>query len=191
MGFKGSGFSFKMDSDDFIFIIGIQPSQYGGQCCVEFGIQPKMVDTNGFNTVDFKKIKYYNCELRTRLTPSGQGDNWWKYSDDETDNLKLANQIADLVKDRALPIINSFKSNPNILESINSTDLDNNFYKSMANKIGMSLMTTDIRFAWVLTKVFEKTNIQKAKEFALYGINKLDTSNKFFGRRDFERVLAD
>jgi Domain of unknown function (DUF4304) len=81
IGFKGSGFYYLMDSEFFVFTIGIQASQYGGQCCVEFGIQPKSVDTNGFEKLDFKKLKYYNCELRTRLSPKGQGDYWWKYSE--------------------------------------------------------------------------------------------------------------
>lgn len=55
--FKGSGFSYKRESENFIFIIGIQASQYGGKCCVELGIHPKEIIENFGHEIDFKNIK--------------------------------------------------------------------------------------------------------------------------------------
>lgn len=98
LGFKGSGFNYIMDSEHFVFTIGIQASRYGGQCCTEFGIQPKTVDTNGYEKLNFKKLKYYNCEFRTRLSPKGQGDYWWKYSELENRNIEIANDILNVIE---------------------------------------------------------------------------------------------
>jgi hypothetical protein len=82
LGFKGSGFNYIMDSDNFIFTIGIQASRWGGQCCVEFGIQPKDIVSIGERKIDFKKLRYFQCEFRTRLATNDGSDQWWDYSDD-------------------------------------------------------------------------------------------------------------
>jgi hypothetical protein len=189
LGFKGSGFNYIMDSDNFIFTIGVQASQWGGQCCAEFGIQPKDIDSFGDHKVDFKKIKYYQCELRTRLATNNGSDQWWKYSDDQEKNIQVANQIFDIVVRQVVPIIELFKGDKYVLDRIDVSDL-NNIFKYVADKLGgMSLMTTDIRFAWALTKIYEKRNLEKAKQFAEFGMSKLDDKSTFFGKVDFERVL--
>lgn len=189
LGFKGSGFNYIMDSDNFIFTIGIQASQWGGQCCAEFGIQPKDIDSFGDHKIDFKKLKYYQCEFRTRLATNNGSDKWWQYSDDPEKNIEIANQIFDIIRKQIVPIIDLFKSDPFVLDSIEVSDL-NNIFKYVAIKLGgMSLMTTDIRFAWALTKIYEKRSLDKAKQFAKFGLSKLDDTSTFIGKVDFERVL--
>jgi hypothetical protein len=191
LGFKGSGFNYIMDSDEFVYTIGIQASQWGGQCCAEFGIQPKEIDRIGEHLIDFKKIKYYQCELRTRLASQNGSDQWWQYSDDHKNNIKIADEIFELVRKQVVPIINRFKSKPFVLDQIEVSDL-NNVFKNVSQKLqGMTLMTTDIRLAWTLTKIYEKRNSKKAIQFAKYGLSKLDNKNLFFGRSDFESVLEE
>ncbi len=191
LGFKGSGFNYLMDTDNFVFAIGIQASQFGAQCCVEFGFQPKSLVTDGFKLLDYKKLRYYNCEFRTRITPNGQSDYWWKYSENEYQNIQIANQITELIIKRALPIVQLLKVNPNHLETIEPKDLDN-IYTILSDKLlGMNLATTDIRLAWVFAMSLTKTNLKKSKRFAEYGLSKLTSSDKFFGRRDFEAILND
>ncbi|BCY27219.1 DUF4304 domain-containing protein [Flavobacterium okayamense] len=190
LGFKGSGFNYIMDSEHFVFTIGIQASRYGGQCCTEFGIQPKTVDTNGYEKLNFKKLKYYNCEFRTRLSPKGQGDYWWKYSELENRNIEIANDILNVIEKKVIPIIDLFKSNNKILETIEVKDLDN-MYVSTAEKLGgMSFGTSYIRMAWVLTKVFEKENPAKSKEFAKYALSKMNEKSVFFGI-DYLKSIAN
>lgn len=189
LGFKGSGFNYMMDSDNFVFTIGIQASQWGGQCCAEFGIQPKDIDSFGNDKIDFTKLKYYQCEFRTRLATKNGSDQWWKYSDDQENNIQVANQIFDIIVRQGVPIIELFKSDKFVLDRIEVSDL-NNIFKYVADKLGgMSLMTTDIRFAWALTKIYEKRNLDKAKQFAKFGLSKLDETSTFIGKVDFERVL--
>lgn len=189
LGFKGSGFNYIMDSDNFVFTIGVQASQWGGQCCAEFGIQPKDIDSFGDHKVDFKKLKYYHCEFRTRLATKNGSDQWWKYSDDEEKNVQVANQIFEIIVRQVVPIIELFKNDEFVLDRIEVSDL-NNIFKYVADKLGgLSLMTTDIRFAWALTKIYEKRNLDKAKQFAKFGLSKLDDTSTFIGKVDFERVL--
>ena len=190
LGFKGSGFDYSMDSINFVFTIGIQASRYGGQCCAELGIQPKSLDTNGTRKIDFKKIKYIDCEFRTRLSPSGHGDNWWEYGDNESGNKKVIGKIIDTIKKQAMPVIERFKNNPNILEQIEISDLENLHNGTSTNLQGLNLMTTEIRLAWALTKAVEKTNLVKAKEFAKYGLSKSKLPSTFFGIEYFEEVLS-
>lgn len=190
LGFKGSGFNYLLDTDDFIFTIGIQASQYGGQCCAEFGIQPKEIDSFGDHQIDLKKLKYYNCEFRTRLSKKNGVDQWWKYSDDEQTNIEIADGIFSIIKKDILPFIDRFKSAPYILDKIEITDLDN-IFKSVPEKlVGMTLMTTEIRLAWALTKIYAKRDLTRAKQFAKFGLSKLDSSSPFKGKTDFENVLG-
>lgn len=189
LGFKGSGLNYIMDSDNFIFTIGVQASQWGGQCCAEFGIQPKDIDSFGDHKIDFKKLKYHQCELRTRLATTNGTDQWWQYSDDQEKNIQIADQIFDIITKQVVPIINLFKSDNFVFDKIEVSDL-NNIFKYVADKLGgMSLMTTDIRFAWALTKIYEKRNLDKAKQFAKFGLSKLDETSTFIGKADFEGVL--
>lgn len=57
LGFKGSGFNYIMDSEKFVFTLGLQANRYGGSFCVELGIHPKEITNNGFEDLDFKKLK--------------------------------------------------------------------------------------------------------------------------------------
>lgn len=191
LGFKGSGFNYLLDTDNFIFTIGIQASQYGGQCCAEFGVQPKEIDSFGDHKIDFKKLKYYSCEFRTRLSRKNGADQWWKYSDDEQKNIEIAEEIFSIIQKDILLIINLFKSEPYILDRIEIDDLDNIFKSAPKKLAGMTLMTTDIRFAWALTKIYSKRDIARAKQYAKFGLSKLDSSSTFIGKADFENVLAD
>ena len=54
----------------------------------------------------------------------------------------------------------------------------------------MTLMTTEIRFAWALTKIYAKRDLTKAKQFAKFGLSKLESSSTFIGKTDFENILA-
>jgi len=189
LGFKGSGFDYLMDTEDFLFAIGIQGNRYGGQCCVELGIQPKNLNTDGSRFLDFKKMKYVDCEFRTRLSPRGQGDFWWTYDDDENKNRKLADDIVQTIRDFAIPVIKKIKDNPDFLEEIEPEDLDN-LYNGKFNKLnGLNLMTTEIRMAWALTKALEKKNFLKAKMFAQYGLSKIEYPSSFFGIEYFEEIV--
>ncbi len=184
LGFKGSGFSYTMESENFIFMIGVQASRWGGQCCAEFGIQPKDIDSFGEHKIDFKKLRYYECEFRIRLGT----DQWWQYSEDLRENIQIASQIFSVVVTQVVPIVDLFKSDEFVFDRIEVSDLSN--FKCLVEKFnGVSFMTTDIRFTWALTKLYEKRNPERAKQFAKFGLSQLDSTSRFSGKSDFERVI--
>lgn len=190
IGFKGSGFYFLQDSENFVFTFGVQASRYGGQCCAEYGIQPKALSRIGNHELNFSKLKYSECELRKRLVKPSKGlDQWWTYSDNDGKNIQIANEMFDLFVEQAMPTINAFNSNPNILDTIAIPDLDNCYVNVPKKLAGISPMFGNIRFAWALAKIYEGKDPKKAKLFAAYGLSKLDEQSLFFGKEDFEKIL--
>lgn len=189
IGFTGSGFNYILDSTHFVFTFGIQASQYGGQCCAEYGIQHKNVDSNGPQKLNFKKLKYSDCELRERLARPGKGDQWWSYSENEDENIEIASKIFEMFCSQALPTISAFKASPDILDKIEVSDLDN-CYVNVSNKLcGISPPFGAPRFAWFLMKYHESKNQNKAADFAKYGLSLLDPNSTFFAKKDFEATL--
>lgn len=190
LGFKGSGFNYVLEGSDFIYTIGIQGDRWGGQCCAEFGIHPKEIDGFGDNKLDFKKLKYYQCEFRTRFHTKNGADQYWQYSDDTEKNIQIATQIYDYVRSKVIPVIIFFNSDEYVLDRIELADLDD-LYKRLPQKLaGLSIITTETRLAWSMTRIYEKRNLANAKEFARYGLSTLDASSTFLGKPDFERVLS-
>jgi hypothetical protein len=187
LGFKGSGFNYLMDTEHFVFAFGIQASQYGGRCCAEYGIQPKEVDTNGHNKIDFNKLKFAECELRERLQK--RATQWWTYSDSEDNNIRIAQEIYDLFVFQAMPTISAFKMNPKILDSIQINDLDNCHVNVRDKLKGIAPPFGAPRFAWVMMKYHEKKNLEKAIEFAKYRLATLEPDSIFFAKPDFENIL--
>ncbi|MFY7669687.1 DUF4304 domain-containing protein [Tenacibaculum sp. MEBiC06402] len=188
-GFKGSGFNYIMDSDNFVFTIGLQANRYGGSFCVELGIHPKEITNNGFEDLDFKKLKYYNCEFRTRLAKEGKGDRWWNYTDSESKNFEIIDDVILYISKYALPIINGLKSDTGLLERVKISDIKNRFIPIPDFKGGLTPMTTDIRLAWALAVIVEKSNPKKSLEFAKYGMKHDKSPSTFFGTKDLKRII--
>jgi hypothetical protein len=54
------------------------------------------------------------------------------------------------------------------------------------------MVTSDVRFACAMTLIFENKKPLKARQFAKWGLNKLDdTDDDWFGKADFDRVLKN
>ena len=188
LGFKGSGFNYLIEAEHFVFAFGIQASQYGGQCCAEYGIQPKQVDSNGHSQLDFKKLKFSQCELRERLRGK-KATQWWKYSDNADLNIQISDEIYDMFVSQAWPVISHFQMTPNILDSITVSDLDNCHINVSSKLKGISPPFGSPRFTWVMMKYYEMKNPELAIEFAKYGLSKLKPDSIFFAKSDFEKIL--
>jgi len=123
------------------------------------------------------------------LTEYASGD-WWDYKNDNKENLETLSKIIASFKEKAFPVIEQFKTKPNILELFDVTELKD-FHKNWTKRTGVSIGTTDVRFAWAMTMFFEKRNKHKAQLFAKAGLSLLSKTDTFFGRSDFERVLTE
>ena len=116
LGFKGSSFNYRLDSEHFVFAFGIQANRYGGSFCAEFGIYPKQVVIQS-QKMDFNKIRYFDCKVRTRITPRGMVDFWWQYSEMENENIKSVLEVTDLISDKYLYIVNKLLEDPEIFKN--------------------------------------------------------------------------
>jgi Domain of unknown function (DUF4304) len=77
-GFLGSGRTFRRLSDDFIHVVNVQGSRYGGRFAVNLGIQPRCIPDVLGNSPDATKISEVLCEFRRRLSET-MSDQWWKH----------------------------------------------------------------------------------------------------------------
>ena len=87
-GYGGSGLTFRRVRSEFIEVVNIQGSRYGGQFAINLGFHLlALPDTLG-NHPDPKTIAEPLCELRRRLAESGS-DQWWNH-DGSQDGMDLA-----------------------------------------------------------------------------------------------------
>lgn len=188
-GYKGTGLEYFHETDNYLITVYIEPSRWGGSCSAGFAIHPKLIDKDYNGKKDLKKLKGYQFEFKMGLTKYARGESW-NYADDEAANLETLTKIISSIKHKAFSVIEKFEEIPGILELFEVSDMDN-FHKNWAKKTGVSIATTDLRFAWAMTIIFENNNLQKAKQFAKWGLSNLaESNNDWFGNKDFDRVLT-
>lgn len=187
-GFKGTGLEYFQEMEEFLIAVYIETSRWGGSCSAGFAVHPKEIEKECNGKRDIKNLKIYQYEFKMGLTEyAGQH---WSYKDDNSENLETMSKIIFSIKEKAFPVIEKFKTKPNILDLFDVTELKH-FHKNWTKRTGVSIATTNIRFAWAMTMFFEKKNKPKAQQFAKAGLSLLSKTDTFFGRSDFERVLAD
>jgi len=77
-GFFGSGRTFRRISGDYIHVVNVQGSRYGGMFAVNLGIQPRCIPDVLGNSPDATKIREELCEFRRRLSET-MSDQWWDH----------------------------------------------------------------------------------------------------------------
>jgi hypothetical protein len=189
LSLKARGFEYTKETDNFFYAVFIEGSRWGGQCTVGAAVHPKQIEQNSGGIIDLRKLKIYDYEFKLSLWDYARGD-WWQYSDSLEDNLNTLSKIIDLIKSKAIPTFNLFETKPNILDEFEASDLDN-FHEIFTRKTGLCIGTTEIRFAWAMTLIFENSNPTKAIQFAKYGYSKLSKGDTFFGKLDFEKVRSE
>lgn len=188
-GFKGTGFEYKQETEDYLIVVYIDPSRWGGSCSAGFAIHPKLIDKDYNGKKDLTKLKAYQYEFKFGLTPYARGKKW-EYADDEGTNIVTLSKILDTIKDNAFSVIDKFKAIPNVLDEFEVSEM-NNFHGNLTKRLGVSIATTDLRFAWAMTIIFENKNLEKAKQFAKWALSQPDNLNlDWFGNKDFHRVLT-
>jgi Domain of unknown function (DUF4304) len=186
--FKGTGLEYFQKTEDFLIAVSIDPSRWGGSCSAGFAVHPKQIDKDYDGRINLTKLKIYHYEFKMSLTNYGSGE-WWNYSDQKATNLETLLKIITSIKGKAFPVIEQFKTTPNILEKFDVSEMDN-FHENWTKKTGVTIATTDIRFAWAMVVIFESKNLHKAKQFARWGLANLTESDRnWFGKKDLKRVV--
>jgi hypothetical protein len=187
-GFKGSGFDYLQETSDFLFSVYISPSRWSGQCCVGLAIHPKQVTRDNRGDLNFKKLKNYQYEFKFSLGPIAREETW-DYRKTAGENLSIVGEMIDVIKNRALPIIDNLKKQTNLLDEFTVSDLDD-FHQKFTNRTGISIATTETRFAWAMAVIYEEKNLAKAQAFAEYVLSRPKMSVNFFGNADLERIVG-
>lgn len=104
-GFKGSGRTYRLVTDDFALAVNVQGSRYGGKFTVNLGVHPVSIPTVLGKMVDLKKFKEVECAFRERLTADGQ-DTWWSYNDNASSMAEAAKDAATLFRTLAMTRFN-------------------------------------------------------------------------------------
>lgn len=79
-GFAGSGRTFRRVVGDWIHVVNVQGSRYGGQFAVNLAVHPTVIPDVLGNAPDPKRITEELCEFRRRMSESEtRQDKWWKY----------------------------------------------------------------------------------------------------------------
>ncbi|MFD0837224.1 DUF4304 domain-containing protein [Mariniflexile aquimaris] len=175
LGWKGSGFHFRKNPENHIGnLFGIQGSWYGGSVCCETAIHfDFMLDMAGLT---FDKITYASSLIRKRLSPKGEGDYHWNFSNDLKKNIESVNSIWDSFEKHGTRFYNDFANFPQPFDKIKPTDLRNsNNYKIL----GKYYVGNSIELANLLKEVnLLIGNQAQAREFSEIGIEGVNELGK-------------
>lgn len=185
LGFKGSGFKYLLEDENFIFSIEIQPSRREGRCATNLWIEFKSAVTY----VEWGK--YYPSIGCIRVTKNNDThDEWWYYKRDSKENEEIAREIAERINSRIMPIIRKFKTNLNIFDQIDTNDLGNICKQFSELLSGISMTGTENALYWLLANYYNNNkNHKRALEFAKFGLIYEVIYNMSFRRKDYETII--
>ncbi|NDV44901.1 DUF4304 domain-containing protein [Flagellimonas sediminis] len=168
LGWKGSGFSFKkIDDNHVVNLFGIQGSWMGGSVCCETAIHFDFYP-------DFEKMTYAGCVIRKRLSPVGEGDYHWRFSNKEESNIESVQSIWTAFEKHGQKFYRDFESFPSPFDKIRPEDLEkNDRYKILDkyhvhNQIELARLLKDIHLL-----IGNKSYAKGFSEYAIIRMEKL------------------
>jgi hypothetical protein len=187
LGFKGTGFTYKKETQNFLIAVHLEGNRWGGSsCAATFAIHPKSIKRKVRGVLDFKKLPTSRYEFKMGLWDYPRGESW-EYSNLEEENLQVILEIVARIKAKAIPVIELYCATPGLLDTFEVSDMPD-FHANYVKKTGTTIATTDARFAWAMAMIFEHTNLPKAKLFAEYCLSCGAPDDTFFGNPDLERI---
>ncbi|MCX2679956.1 DUF4304 domain-containing protein [Galbibacter sp. EGI 63066] len=165
-GWKGSGFNFVKVGKPITKVLTIQPSSAGGKFCIEIGIYFDFIKLN--KNKEPKKLKTWDLEFRTRLTPESESDYWWNFPKSELEESKVFKNIIRLFETRGQDYFNSYNDWRENFFNISPSDIEE-------KKVWKHIPMTKIRTALFLARMHDHFgNPEKVKPLAEYGLTQVD-----------------
>lgn len=180
-GFTGSGRTFRRVRNGQIQVINVQGSRYGGEFAVNLAIQPIGIPDVLGNIPDVKTISVSKCELRRRLSESGE-DQWWRY-DDQASLEHAVDDARKVYEAHGRVLFQAMSTSPSPLDTITVEQLADGPVRLYG------FATTKVRLTLLLARLREtEGRISDAVSFAVYG---LEQAIGAFGLRpELERIAA-
>ena len=175
LGWKGSGFHFRKKPENHIGnLFGIQGSWYGGSVCCETAIHfDFMPDLAGLN---FDKTTYASSLIRKRLSPNGDGDYHWNFSNNNEKNIESVNSIWNAFEKHGLTFYKDFNDFPHPFDKIKPEDLQVGKNHKILEKY---FVINQIELTNLLKEInLILGNISLAKEFSKIGIERINEHSK-------------
>jgi hypothetical protein len=150
-GFAGSGRNFRRLAGDWIHVVNVQGSRYGGAFAVNLAVQPISIPDVRGNTPDPKKITEELCEFRRRLSDSeGRQDKWWKH-DSTAETMAMAMiDAAETYADAGRKVLNKVTAEAADLNTVTAGDFAAgrfNFFGFGSTECRMALALARLRVA--------------------------------------------
>jgi hypothetical protein len=180
-GWKGSGFDYTIHKDNIIKGLTIQPSGSGGKFCIEVGIHFDFIPL----TVEkeFSKMKAWDMDIRSRLTPNNDYDFWWNFPKTEDQTRDLFEELVKLISSIGESYFEKFINWEDNVLKFSPEDVEEGVTKKLIN-------ITQMRTALLLARINKHlNNNEKAIEFSEYGLSKVN-GNKGAGLiPHFEEII--
>ncbi len=169
VGFKGSGQYFRRIRKEVVNVLNIQVNRYGGSCAVNLGLHLAFLPMSSIDErPNLEKIKEYECEFRTRLSPNKKSDYWWKYDGFLGSPEKKARHLIDTYFKYGETLFSNFDSLEKIAAMFTIDDFERN------DLLYVFGATTIQRGALTMARVHcHLGNNSKAKAFANLGLKNL------------------
>ena len=92
---KGTGFDYTRHIGNIIQAFTVQPSSAGGKFCIEIGVHFDFIPLSVEK--EFSKMKTWDMDITTRLTPNNESDYWWDFPKNENESNLLFNELKRLI----------------------------------------------------------------------------------------------
>lgn len=181
-GFSGSGRTFRRVVGDFVQVVNVQGSRYGGQFAVNLAIHPLCIPDVRGEVPDPKKLTEELCEFRRRLSESS-ADQWWKHDGSQESMNTAIKAVAIVYCTIGRQILEHFNGSVSPMHLVTPEAFENGQY----NFQGFG--STNVRMALALARFCQaKGHKEAAKKFANIGLAAIGSASGL--RRELESIGA-
>jgi hypothetical protein len=171
-GFAGSGRTFRRVVGEWIHILNVQGSRYGGQFSINLAVHPIVIQDVRGDAPDPKKITEELCEFRRRMSESrARQDMWWKHD-------STAESMASAVRDAAVTYVQVGRG---LLDDATAENADLNTVSPAAFAGGdfnfFGFGSTECRMALALARLRRaKGQLAESQAFAAHALQKVGSA---------------
>jgi hypothetical protein len=180
-GYAGSGLTFRRVRSEWIQVVNVQGSRYGGQFAVNLAVHPIAIPDVRGELPDPKTITVELCEFRRRLSAAG-ADQWWAY-EKSLDAIDSAMRDAtDVYERHGRPLMDLISSSTSPLLTVKPIDFQGGHF----DFLGFGSMKA--RMALVLARMRKSAGrSDDALAFAKVGLEACGDSAQML-RRDLQAI---
>jgi hypothetical protein len=166
-GFTGSGRNYRRLFGEWVQVVNIQGSNWGGRFYINLATHPIVIPDTGGDPPNPKTILEYHCEFRRRLEKS-VADQWWEYDRSQVSMDATVKSAAAVYAEHGRRFFDPQSGVVAQLLALRACDLVSGSHRQM------KLLTTDTRISFALARFWSaKAQFDVAAAFADYALSNL------------------